>query len=154
MTDTEALSSAGMPSIDPEEIEGMAGELLDALFETMPALASNSTSALSETWLSGRIAFLGGPPAEATIVANAEIGARLAVGYQLVDEGAAELEDAVDAFSEFINVMGGSLKAAFDEQTALGIPVVQVVDRQFGETEDFVVIHHPVGQLSISIVTG
>ncbi len=154
MTDTESLSSIGDLSIDPEEVEGLALEVLDALSETMPELLERSSSIAPGTWLMGKVAFLNGPEAEATIFAEASLGARLAVGYGLVPDGAPELEDAVDAFGEFVNVMGGSLKAAFDDETSLGIPSVEVRDQGAPANGEFVDVDHPIGYLAVSIATG
>lgn len=149
MTDTESPSITN--TIDPEEVEGLAAEVLDALIETMPELLAGQPPVAPGTWLAGQIAFLGGPPAEATILVEAELGARLAVAYGLVEGGAPELEDAIDAFGEFVNVMGGSLKAAFDEETSLGIPAVETREQGAIEAEGFTTVDHPVGRLLISI---
>lgn len=155
MTNTESVSSTTSTSINLEEVGELAGEVLDALADTMPALLDGPLSDAAGTWLVGKVAFVGGPPAaEATIVTSTDLGARLAVAYGLVEEGGPQLEDAIDAFSEFVNVMGGSLKAAFEEVTTLGIPSVNVVEGVAPQGPEFVAVDHAVGSLSVSIVTG
>jgi hypothetical protein len=153
MTNTES-PAIGEPSIDQDEVHALASEVLDAVSETMPALFEGAPGIADGTWLVGHVAFLGGAHAEATIATPAELGARLALAYGLVADGEPELEDAVDAFGEFVNVMGGSLKAAFEHVTTLGIPTVEAVAAWDGGDGEFVTVDHPVGHLLVSIVTG
>lgn len=154
MTNTESASPATSTPVDPQEVQGLAEEVLDALGDAMPDLLSGPLSNDEGTWLVGRVAFLDGPAGEATVVSNVDLGARLALAYGMVEQGVPELEDAIDAFSEFVNVMGGSLKAAFEDVTTLGIPTVKVVEGACPQGAEFVIVDHPVGLLSVSILKG
>lgn len=149
---TEVQPLAAPPAFDTEELWESIAEMLDALLETSPQMMQ-ITGEEDGNALEGVVEILGASPTLVRVQCELGLGRRLAFGYGLVDDdGVPQLGDAVEAFSEFVNLMGGALKLLIEAETSLGIPSVELIQLQDAGGEDFVIVDHTLGALAVQLV--
>ncbi|MEM9133351.1 MAG: hypothetical protein AAF962_01635 [Actinomycetota bacterium] len=148
---TDVQPSAPTDLIDPEELTESVSEMLDALLDTNPQMLEVSTTGI-EGAVEGLIEILGATPALARVHGEMSLALRLAAGFGLVgDDGQASLGDAVEAFSEFVNLVGGALKLLIADESSLGIPAVSIIDADNAGGDEFVLVEHALGLLAIDV---
>lgn len=139
-------------TLDEEEVRCSVEEVLDALAETMPVLLESAPSADTTSTLQGTIAIVGEEPATLTVRADMATCRKFAVGWSLAGPGEPSNDDAIDAMSEFVNIIGGSVKAVFAAESSLGIPVVEVIDAEAGSNPaDLLTVEHPIGRIEVGL---
>lgn len=155
MTDIDQTTAS---TIDVDEVRCSVEEVLDALAETMPVLLeappTADPSAAGATYR-GSIAIIGDQPATAHVTVNGSTCIKLALGWSMVEgDDGPTLEDATDAMGEFVNIVGGSVKAIFDAESSLGLPEVEVIPAQAGPgpaDPTAVLVDHPIGSVWIRV---
>ena len=153
MSEIEIL---GPPAIDEREIADSVEEVLDALGQTMPVLLGPSPEGpdqvlLDQTEFRGRIAVIGPEPCMITIDASGAMAAKLALGWALAGPDGPTMADSTDAQGEFVNIVGGAVKAVFDAESSLGLPVIEVLDEASPPGDPDVVVDHPIGRIDIAV---
>ncbi len=153
------IDTVGTPSIDYEEVIGSVEEVLDALGDTMPDLlgpspAGPDQATLEATMFKGTIPIIGPEPAIVTIDTDGTTAAKLAVGWSLSGPNGPAFPDAVDALGEFVNIIGGAVKAALDTESSLGLPAIETLDATTRSSDPDVIIDHPIGRIDIRIAHG
>ena len=134
-----------------DEVLTAMGEAMPALFEPLPP---ETDPALAETTFVGTIDIIGDEPATATITVEGTTCGHLAVGWGLVEGSAPSIEDAADAMSEFVNIVGGSIKTIFDTESSLGLPSVGKSNEPVGagaDDPDTTIVHHVVGSIQVHV---
>ncbi len=156
------IDTAGIPSVDTEEVTDSIEEVLDALAATMPDLLGPSPggpdqATVEVTTFEGTIAIIGEEPAVVTVDIDGTTAAKLAVGWSLSGPEGPALSDVVDAVSEFVNIIGGAVKAEFDIESSLGLPTVETLNAATRSTDPniiTIVADHPIGRIVIRIANG
>lgn len=109
--------------IDEQSVNESVIEVLDALLEAMPTLAGEPRPPTGTT-LQGTIDVLCDAPARIHLRTAEATGLKLAEAWHLVGQDGPQAEDAIDAVSELTNLVGGSIKILFEQESSLGIPSV------------------------------
>ncbi|MCP3989471.1 MAG: hypothetical protein GY724_10375 [Actinomycetia bacterium] len=154
------IDTVGTPPVDEEEVIDSIEEVLDALGATMPDLLGPSPDGpdqakLGVTTFRGTIAIIGDNPAIVTIDTDGMTAAKLAVGWSLSGPEGPALPDAIDAVGEFVNIVGGAVKAVFHAESSLGLPTVEPLEATTRSSDpDILVIDHPIGRIDIKITYG
>lgn len=148
---TDVQSSAPSELIDPHELAESVSEMLDALLDTHPEMLDVATDA-DDTAVEGLIEILGATPALARIHGEMPLAQRIAAGFGLVgDDGQPSTGDAVEAFSEFVNLAGGAIKLLIADESSLGIPAVSIIDFDQAGGDEFVLVEHALGLLAVHV---
>lgn len=134
--------------VDDEEISESVVEVLDALMDAMPILAT-ATTADATSSLQGAISIDVQQPVQLTIRTTMATGLKLAEGWCLAEETGPTETDAIDAMGEFTNLVGGSMKFLFSEESALGLPVVET-DAEPAERH-WIEVDHTVGVFHVEL---
>ena len=149
MTDLQSSDSSNL--IDPGELTESVSEMLDALLDTSPEMLEVSTSG-HDGAVEGLIEILGATSAMVRVHGEMALALRLAAGFGLVEDGAeANLGDAVEAFSEFVNLVGGALKLLITDESSLGIPAVNIIDGDQAGGDHFILVDHALGLVAIDV---
>jgi chemotaxis protein CheX len=151
------LDTLGPLSIDVEEVSGSVEEVLDALGQTMPMLLGSNPdgpdqTVLEQTEFRGSIAVIGPEPLMITIDANGAMAAKLALGWSLAGAEGPNMADATDALGEFVNIVGGAVKAVLNDESSLGLPTIEALD-EAGPSSDpeVITIDHAIGRIDIRV---
>ncbi len=149
---TDLQPSAPSDLIDPQELTESVSEMLDALLDTNPHMLEVAIEEGSEAAVEGLIEILGATPALAKVHGGMTLALRLAHGFGLVgDDGTTSLGDAVEAFSEFVNLIGGALKLLIADESSLGIPAVSIIDADHAGGDEFILVEHELGMVAVHV---
>jgi hypothetical protein len=141
------------PLLDTEELIAIVTELLDALMmnantDIDPSIGMTGGSGNHNAFTGTVTINNGDSPGRLTIDTDQSTCETLARCWGLVGPEGPTHDDALDALAEFVNVVGGTVKSAFEEETFVGIPEVS---EGIGELPamDPAEVFHALGQFHV-----
>lgn len=136
-----------------EEVHEIVLEMLEGIAETSGgAVVDGGSTCAHQGVLVSTIGIVGGGDAEVVLRCRASTGCSLTRALLGFEESDVTDADICEAVSELSNILAGSLKTLIDEETALDIPKVQILqDADVQPLESPVLVEHDFGAFEVQI---